>query len=95
MTTQYGLYKKTEVEGNYLGYFNPINIPFDATDYIISISKEYEHRPRKLAQDIYGEPELYWIFREFNKEKIQDPIFDLVEGISIIVPSKQRLLSYF
>ena len=95
MGTLYGLYKNTEIDGNFLGYFKPIKIPYDLTDYIVSISKEYEHRPRKLAQDIYGEPELYWIFREFNKEKIQDPIFDLTEGISIIVPTKERLLSYF
>lgn len=95
MSTRYGLYKNTKVEGDYLGYFGPIDIPYDTSDYIISVTKKYEHRPRKLAEDIYGEPELYWIFRHFNKEKIQDPIFDLVDGISIIVPDKKRLLSYF
>ena len=92
---EYGLYKLTDVKNNYLGYFNPIDIDFDSTDYIISISQKYEHRPRKLANDLYGEPELYWVFRAFNKEKIQDPIFDLNTGITIIIPTKERLLSYF
>ena len=95
MGNNYGLYKNTNIDGNYLGYFNPINIPFSDTDIIINVSKQYEHRPRKLANELYGHPELYWIFRHFNKEKIQDPIFDLVEGISIVIPEKTRLLSYF
>lgn len=95
MTNNYGLYKNTKIDGNYLGYFKLIDIPFSNTDIIINVSKEFEHRPRKLANELYGEPELYWIFRHFNKEKIQDPIFDLVEGISIVIPEKNRLLSYF
>ena len=95
MANNYGLYKNTEIEGDFLGYFKPINIPFSNTDIIINVSKEFEHRPRKLANELYGEPELYWVFRHFNKEKIQDPIFDLVEGISIVIPEKSRLLSYF
>ena len=95
MTNTYGLYKNTKNNGDYLGYFQPINIPFSDTDLIITVTKEFEHRPRKLANDLYGEPELYCIFREFNKEKIQDPIFDLVDGISIVIPTKTRLLSYF
>lgn len=95
MANTYGLYSSTRKGSNALGYFNPINIPFDDSDIIIVVSKEFENRPRKLADELYGEPELYWIFRTFNKEKIQDPIFDLKEGISIIIPEKNRLLSYF
>ena len=95
MTNAYGLYSSTRKSSQSLWYFSPINIPYDDTDYIITVDKKYEHRPRKLANDLYGEPELYWIFRTFNKEKIQDPIFDLKEGISIIIPEKNRLLSYF
>lgn len=95
MANTYGLYSSTRKWSNSLGYFNPIDIPFDDSDIVIVVSKEYENRPRKLANELYGEPELYWIFRTFNKEKIQDPIFDLKEGISIIIPEKNRLLSYF
>lgn len=95
MANTYGLYKNTNNRGDFLGYFKPVEIPFSNTDIIIKIAKEYEHRPRKLAYELYGQPELYWIFRHFNKEKIQDPIFDLVDGISIVIPEKNRLLSYF
>lgn len=95
MANNYGLYKLTNSNGDYLGYFVRPKLSKSSSDYIITISKEYEHRPRKLANDLYGEPELYWVFREFNKEKLQDPIFDLVAGISIVIPSKDRLLSYF
>lgn len=95
MTNTYGLYSSTKKTSQTLGYFKPIDIPYDDTDVIITIAPEYQHRPRKLANDLYGQPELYWIFRTFNKEKIQDPIFDLKEGISIIIPEKNRLLSYF
>ena len=95
MVNAYGLYKNTNKDGNFLGYFKYIKIPYAANDAILVVSPEYEHRPRKLANDLYGVPELYWIFREYNKEKIQDPIFDLKAGISIIIPNKERLLSYF
>lgn len=80
---------------NFLGYYNPINIPLhDETDYVITITPTYHNKPGKLAYDLYGNANYRWVFRYFNNNKINDPIFDLVSGMSIIVPTKERLLRY-
>lgn len=94
MVKNNSLYKKTISGINYLSYYNPITIPFDDTDVIITIEAKYNRHPGKLAKDLYGDERLGWIFSYFNREKIQDPIFDLIEGISIRVPTKQRLTNY-
>lgn len=88
------LYKKTYVDYNYLGYYDPITIPFDDTDILITIEEKYNQHPGKLAYDLYGNERLGWVFSYFNRSIIQDPIFDLKAGILIRVPTKQRLNNY-
>ena len=89
------LYMSTRQTTDFLTYYNPINIPFDdTTDYVITITPAYHQKPGKLAYDLYGNANYRWVFRYFNNNKINDPIFDLVDGMSIIVPTKERLLRY-
>lgn len=88
------LYKKTIVRFGYMEHYNPILIPFDDSDLIITVEKKYNQHPGKLAYDLYGNERLGWIFSYFNRKKIQDPIFDLVDGITIRVPTKERLNNY-
>jgi hypothetical protein len=75
-------------------YYNPINIPFDGSDYYIQIEPKYHNKPGRLAYDLYGSERLGWVFRYFNNNTINDPIFDLVSGMTIIVPTRERLLQY-
>lgn len=89
------LYMATASSSDFLGYYKPIDIPLnDETDYVITISPSYHNKPGKLAYDLYGNANYRWVFRYFNNNKINDPIFDLVEGMSIIIPTKERLLRY-
>lgn len=96
MAGQYSIYKNTDNDGYEMKYYNPINIPFDSTsDYEITIPEKYDQKPGNMAYDLYGTPRLYWIFAYFNSDIIEDPIFGFKTGITIRVPSKQRLMTYF
>jgi hypothetical protein len=95
MTYDYSLYRYTDSDGYFLGYYKPIEIPMDVSDYIIEIEPKYENKPKSLALELYGNTELSWIFAYFNKNVIEDPIFDLKSGMKIIVPTKERLMQYF
>lgn len=89
------IYKHTGIKNGFLSYYSPINIPKNnSTDYIIVISKKYEHKPGLLAYELYGDENLKWVFRYFNNNKINDIIFDFKEGLNIVVPTKQRLMKY-
>lgn len=93
--SNYSLYKNTKRSSYYMGYYNPIDIPLDPeTDYLILIEEKYNQKPGKLAYDLYGSERLGWVFSYFNRNIIQDPIFDLKSGIYIRVPTNSRLKQY-
>ena len=62
----------------------------DPSDKIVILSKEYEKRPDKLAYDLYGTANLFWVF-SIRNSFIVDPIEDFIAGIEIIIPSKATL----
>jgi hypothetical protein len=88
------LYAKTSNNGYYMSYYSPIDIPLDSTDYFITIDMKYHNKPGRLAYDLYGSERLGWVFRYFNNNIINDPIFDLNGGMTILVPTKERLMRY-
>ncbi len=94
MNNEYSLYKNTNINDFYLGYYEQIIIPMDNSDYLIKIEPEFEFKPGKLALKLYGSERLGWIFSYFNRDIIQDPIFDLKSGIYIKVPTNDRLQQY-
>ena len=57
----------------------------------MTLSKKYENRPDTLSYDLYGTPAYWWVFMVRNPNTIKDPIWDMVAGASIIVPSLQTL----
>lgn len=96
MSDKYSIYKNTDSDGYEMKYYNPINIPFDSqTDYEFTVPDKYHQKPGNMAYELYGTPKLYWIFAYFNQDKVEDPIFDIKTGMTLTIPSKQRLLSYF
>jgi hypothetical protein len=88
----YSLYSNTSNDGVYRDYYEPISLEEDSSDYYIIVSSTYHHKPGKLAYDLYGNERLGWVFSYFNRDTINDPIFDLESGMIIKVPSKERLL---
>lgn len=94
MSKQSSLYRYTPESSYYLGYYNPIQIPKDETDYILTVEPKYNHKPGRLALDLYNDERLGWIFRYFNNDIINDPIFDLKAGMKIRVPTVDKVLKY-
>jgi hypothetical protein len=95
MSNRESLYKNSKRKNGYMEYYESMDIPFDNdTDYLLLIEKEYEFKPGKLALKLYGSERLTWVFSYFNRDIIQDPIFDLKSGIYIRVPTNDRLQQY-
>lgn len=90
----YNLYKRTNKTKYFMKEYSQINIPRDFSDYVITIEHKYENKPKLLAYDLYGQPSLSWVFSYFNRDIIEDPIFDLKVGMKIVVPTRERLYKY-
>jgi hypothetical protein len=84
-------YYTTRPNAGYLGVINFRNIPSRTDDVLFEVTKKYEHRPELLANDLYGDVNLWWVFAVRNKNVIQDPIFDMVAGIKIYLPQQASL----
>ncbi len=83
-------WKKTQVFGKYLGYYEPVMIPSTDTDtYMTLKNPEFVHRPDKLSNLIYSTPEYWWVFGKVNNWK--DPIYDMELGIKFLVPSPDSI----
>ena len=75
----------------YLDLYENRPVPADDTDDLISIPVKYDQRPDLLAAELYGTPELWWIFAVRNPDSIIDPIYDLTSGKEIYVPTRSRV----
>jgi hypothetical protein len=56
-----------------------------------TITPTYEYRPDLLANDIYDDSSLWWVFAARNPNRIKDPLFDFVAGTSIYLPQLNSL----
>lgn len=84
------VYRKTNVVNNkYLDIWQPdINDISLFNTKTITLESKYENKPDKLAYDLYGNAKLWWVFAQFNQDKLQDPIIDFVAGLEIQVPTQ-------
>lgn len=87
----YSPYFNTKKYGNFLDVLELRSIPRRESDTIYEIDDVYQYRPDLLANDLYGNPGLWWVFAARNPNVIQDPIYDFVIGKSIFVPNQQDL----
>jgi|TARA_B100000809_G_scaffold144025_1_gene141564 hypothetical protein len=83
------LYRNTQIIDNkYLDILDPV---IDSTDNYtikeVTISNKYNNRPDLLANELYGNSKLWWVFAEFNPDTLNDPIVDFVAGLKIKVPT--------
>lgn len=92
-------YKNTSVYSNtpirsfyirYLDLYEATPIQSDPTDEEIVLTNDHKERPDLLSNELYNTPELWWIFALRNPDKIQDPIYDMVPGLVIHVPTRSR-----
>ncbi len=78
---------------SYLEIMNYREIPKSQDDSVYIIESQYKYRPDLLAYDLYGDPKLWWIFVNRNREILKDPIYDFIPGITIYCPRKEDLLN--
>lgn len=78
---------------SFLDFIEFREIPSDATDEVITVDTRFHQRPDLLSHNLYGTTELWWVFIVTNPDQMFDPIYDLVSGLDLIVPTQQRLLN--
>ena len=86
-------YFLTPVTGEYLDVMVNRSIPKLADDIRFTINETYNLRPDLLAYDLYGTPNLWWVFAQRNPNSLTDPLLDFVTGTSIYLPKKSTLKS--
>lgn len=74
------------VNQQYLDVMANRPIPVDPTDVYWEINATYNLRPDLLAYDLYQDSNLWWVFAQRNPNKLKDPLFDFVSGVSIYLP---------
>ena len=67
-------------------------VPKAVDDVVYMIDSQYHNRPDLLAYDLYGTPQLWWVFAARNPSILKDPIFDFLTGRKIFVPKKSALV---
>ena len=86
-------YFKTDYSLGYLDVQVFRDIPQSKDDVLFTVGKEYENRPDLLAYDLYQTPSLWWVFSVRNKNVLRDPVFDMVAGVKIYVPTQATITS--
>lgn len=79
---------------DYLDYWNGPSVPVSNDDTVMILDSKYNKRPDLLSFDMYGTPQLWWVFIMRNPDVIRDPIYDFLTGITIYAPSKDNLKRY-
>lgn len=93
--SQYSIHKTTPISDNQLEPYVDMGIEMEDTDYFIQVEPKYEGKPGWLSNELFGTPRLSWVFMIFNPDTITDPITDLKGGMTLRVPTRDRLLAYF
>lgn len=86
-------YYKTPVTNGYLDVMEFRDLPSERDDILFEVTATYENRPDLLANDIYKDSRLWWVFAIRNKTIIKDPVYDLKAGVKIYLPKMSTLKS--
>jgi alpha-L-fucosidase len=68
-------------------------IPKEDDDLTLVINATYQYRPDLLAFDLYGTPNLWWVFYQRNPNTLQAPPLDFKVGTQIYLPKITTLKS--
>lgn len=78
-------YGVTPIINRFMVYYVHRSVPPNELDVIITLQDErYHHRPDILANDLYGDPDLFWVIAVRNG--LQDPVFDVEVGKPYTIP---------
>ena len=82
------LYRNTDIENKqYLGIWEPTVTEISSlTTQPYTIENKYHQRPDTVADMLYGNAKLWWVFATINQDILNDPITDFEAGLTIQVP---------
>lgn len=92
--SNYSEYKNTPQTSWYLDVYQDTGFVSDVSDQDYVIETKYKYRPDRLAEDLYGNSALLYLFVLVN-DNISDPIFDMIPGNTIKVPTRSRVQEFF
>ncbi|NBO99387.1 MAG: hypothetical protein EBU90_04565 [Proteobacteria bacterium] len=84
-------YNNTPIVNGYLDILNLPDLPRETDDILFEITKVYENRPDLLANDLYKDSNLWWVFAVRNKQVLKDPVFDFTAGTKIYLPKMSTI----
>lgn len=86
-------YTKTSMNKKYLNVYNPVltRETLSSETKTIKIQNKYDRRPDLLANDLYGNSKVWWVFAHYNREELKDPLNDFRAGMTIVVPKNFRV----
>lgn len=80
--------KNTQVlDGVFLDINKLPNVGVTLNDESYAIDPAYDERPDLLAQALYNNSRLWWVFALRNPDVIKDPLRDFKAGTVIFLPS--------
>ena len=82
----------TEITREYLGILAIRPVSAELDDYFYTLESQYAYRPDLLSYDLYGTPDLWWVFMQRNLDIIQDPIFGFYPGLQFYIPKANSLM---
>ena len=77
----------------YLDVMTDRNFPKEVDDTLFEINQTYQYRPDLLSFDLYGQPELWWVFYQRNPNTLQKAPWDFAAGVDIYLPKIATLRS--
>jgi hypothetical protein len=80
--------------GLFLGMNKLPTVSRTVDDEPYTIGHGYAERPDLLADVLFGNSRLWWVFALRNPDILKDPIRDFKAGVKIMVPSKQAVNIY-
>jgi hypothetical protein len=86
-------YNSQVVNNNFLDVLQlDTPIPHLQSDADFTVTAQYEFRPDLLAQHLYSDPRLWWVFAARNPNALgPDPYFNLVSGLKIKIPTQSTI----
>jgi|TARA_B110000285_G_C14882475_1_gene494593 hypothetical protein len=84
-------YYETPVTEGYLDVMQNRTITAENDDQVVELNQTYQYRPDLLANDLYGDSGLWWVFAQRNPNAIKDPIWDFRTGLKIFLPKLSTL----
>jgi hypothetical protein len=94
LDNQYSRYVQggtTDTNNIGLGWWERKIFEKDPSDLIYYVENKYANRLDLISDAFYGDARYWWVIAQYNN--ILDPYSEIVPGLCLVVPTKDRLFS--